>query len=102
MARILITGSADGLGQMAASELINQGHQVVLHARNEKRTKDAQAKVPKAEAVLTADLSSLEETKQLAEKINRMGEFDVVIHNAGVYQVPAHATGAEGFRSCWL
>lgn len=37
MARIFITGSADGLGQLAAKALIAQGHRVVLHARNEKR-----------------------------------------------------------------
>ncbi len=36
MARILITGSSDGLGRMAAAFLIHQGHQVVLHARNKK------------------------------------------------------------------
>jgi NAD(P)-dependent dehydrogenase (short-subunit alcohol dehydrogenase family) len=33
MARIFITGSADGLGQLAAKELIALGHQVVLQAR---------------------------------------------------------------------
>jgi NAD(P)-dependent dehydrogenase (short-subunit alcohol dehydrogenase family) len=41
MARIFITGSADGLGQMAANALIEQGHQVVLHARNKQRAQDA-------------------------------------------------------------
>ena len=34
MARIFITGSSDGLGQMAANLLIDQGHQVVVHARS--------------------------------------------------------------------
>ena len=34
MARILITGSADGLGLMAGRLLAEQGHTVVLHARN--------------------------------------------------------------------
>ena len=48
MARIFITGSADGLGQLAAKELINLGHQVVLHARNEKRAQEALHKVPGA------------------------------------------------------
>lgn len=28
MARIMITGSADGLGQLAARQLIDQGHEV--------------------------------------------------------------------------
>ncbi|QGY45300.1 SDR family NAD(P)-dependent oxidoreductase [Maribellus comscasis] len=87
MARIFITGSADGLGQMAAKMLVNQGHQVVLHARNQKRGEEALKKVPGAENVLTADLSDMEETKQLAEKVNVLGRFDTIIHNAGVYQV---------------
>ena len=64
--RIFISGSADGLGQMAASALVTQGHQVVLHARNEKRGQDALRRVPGAEAVLIADLSSMAETKKLA------------------------------------
>jgi NAD(P)-dependent dehydrogenase (short-subunit alcohol dehydrogenase family) len=86
MARIFVTGSADGLGQMSAKLLIEQGHQVVLHARNAERAKDAIKKVPEAESVLTADLSSIEETKVLAEQANKLAPFDAVIHNAGVYQ----------------
>jgi NAD(P)-dependent dehydrogenase (short-subunit alcohol dehydrogenase family) len=86
MARIFITGSADGLGQLAAKELIAQGHQVVLHARNEMRAKEALDKALGSERVVTADLGSIEETKQLADKVNALGRFDAVIHNAGVYQ----------------
>lgn len=41
MAKILITGSADGLGLLAAKALIQGGHQVVLHARNEERGRQA-------------------------------------------------------------
>jgi NAD(P)-dependent dehydrogenase (short-subunit alcohol dehydrogenase family) len=89
MARIFITGSADGLGLLAAKALIAQGHQVVLHARNEKRGEEALAKVPGAESVVTADLGSIEETKQLASKVNATGKFDAVIHNAGVYRASA-------------
>ncbi|HEX6717177.1 MAG TPA: SDR family NAD(P)-dependent oxidoreductase [Pyrinomonadaceae bacterium] len=89
MARIFITGSADGLGQLAASALIAQGHEVVLHARHEKRAREALDKVPGAETVLTADLSNIVETKQLAAKVNALGNFDAVIHNAGVYRASA-------------
>jgi NAD(P)-dependent dehydrogenase (short-subunit alcohol dehydrogenase family) len=95
MARIFITGSADGLGQLAAKKLISLGHQVVLHARNTERGKQGLAKVPDAEAILTADLSSMEETKSLAEKVNALGRFDAVIHNAGVYQVQGNSV--DGF-----
>lgn len=88
MARIFITGSSDGLGCIAAKLLISQGHQVVLHARNAARGRQALDKVPGAEKVLIGDLSSIEETKMLAAEINMMGHFDSIIHNAGVYQVP--------------
>lgn len=89
MARIFITGSSDGLGQLTASALVFQGHQVVLHARNEKRALEALAKVQGAESIVTADLGSIDETINLAEKVNALGSFDVVIHNAGVYQASA-------------
>jgi len=50
MARVFITGSSDGLGRMAAQFLIEQGHRVVLHARNERRGEEALAAVPGAVA----------------------------------------------------
>jgi NAD(P)-dependent dehydrogenase (short-subunit alcohol dehydrogenase family) len=89
MARIFITGSADGLGQLAAEALIAQGHRVVLHARNEKRKQEVLYKVRGAETVLTADLRKSEDTKQLAAEVNVLGKFHAVIHNAGAYKVPA-------------
>lgn len=87
MARIFITGSADGLGLLAAKALIRQGHNVVLHARNPQRGRDAIKNAAGAESVFTADLSNIDETKRLAEEVNKSGAFDAIIHNAGVYQV---------------
>ena len=37
MARIFITGSTDGLGRAAARSLLDEGHEVVLHARSTER-----------------------------------------------------------------
>jgi NAD(P)-dependent dehydrogenase (short-subunit alcohol dehydrogenase family) len=59
MTRILITGSSDGIGQIVARNLIAQGHQVTLHARNAPRAAQALAALPGAEGVLIADLSSI-------------------------------------------
>jgi len=89
MAKIFITGSADGLGQLTAKLLVDQGHQVVLHARNATRGRDALNKIKGAEEVLVGDLSSMDETKKLAAEVNALGAFDAVIHNAGVYRVPS-------------
>lgn len=96
MARIFITGSADGLGQLAAKTLVKLGHRVVLHARSEQRGEQALEKTPGAEDVLTGDLSGIEDTKALAAKANASGSFDAVIHNAGVYRISRDSVGAEG------
>ena len=84
MARIFITGSSDGLGMMASKLLLKQGHQVVLHARNEKRAEDALKASPEASSVLIADLSSISETISLADQVNKSGHFDAIIHNAAI------------------
>jgi len=84
MARVFITGSADGLGKMTAQLLIEQGHSVVLHARNDARGMEAQNGVPGAESVVIGDLSSIRQTRGVAEQVNALGSFDAVIHNAGV------------------
>ena len=86
MVRIFITGSSDGLGQLAAKKLVDMGHSVVLHARNAVRAEYALSKVSGAETVLIADLSDIDETKRLAKEANDSGTFDSIIHNAGVYQ----------------
>ena len=97
MSRIFITGAADGLGQMAAKLLVADGHHVVLHARNTTRAKQALAAVPGAETALAADLSSIEETKALAQNVNSLGAFDAIIHNAGVgYREPHRSPTTDG------
>jgi NAD(P)-dependent dehydrogenase (short-subunit alcohol dehydrogenase family) len=79
---------------MAAKLLCDQGHTVVLHARNDERGRQAIEKVPGAEQVLTGDLSDMAETKKLADKVNALGHFNAIIHNAGVYQVSNKLTFA--------
>jgi NAD(P)-dependent dehydrogenase (short-subunit alcohol dehydrogenase family) len=61
MALILVTGTGTGLGQASARELIDLVH---------------------------ADLADLDATVDLAGRLNRIGTFDAVIHNAGVLNGP--------------
>jgi NAD(P)-dependent dehydrogenase (short-subunit alcohol dehydrogenase family) len=97
MSRVMITGSADGLGLMAAELLISQGHEVVLHARNAARAGEARAAAPGAAAVLVGDLSSIDQIRSLARQANDSGGFDALIHNAGVgYREPRKTTTADG------
>ena len=93
MSRVFITGSADGLGLMAARLLIADGHEVFLHARSRVRGDEALLGAPGAAGVLVGDLSSLRQTRELADSVNAQGRFDAVIHNAGVgYREPRTAT----------
>ncbi|MCW3788246.1 SDR family NAD(P)-dependent oxidoreductase [Plebeiibacterium sediminum] len=96
MSRIFITGSSDGLGLLTAKKLISQGHQVVLHARNNERAKDAMQQAPGAEAVVVGDLSVISEIKQLAIQVNMLGKFNAIIHNAGILHVPEKAQSKDG------
>jgi NAD(P)-dependent dehydrogenase (short-subunit alcohol dehydrogenase family) len=89
MSKVFVTGSADGLGQLAARALVDQGHQVVLHARNPERGRYAMQHVPGAEHVLSGDLADIDQVKRIVHEANSLGKFDAVIHNAGVYQAPA-------------
>jgi len=84
MARVFITGSSDGLGLMAAGLLIEQGHEVVLHGRNESRSRDALTAAAGASGAVTGDLSTIAGTRTVADQANKLGRFDALIHNAGI------------------
>jgi NAD(P)-dependent dehydrogenase (short-subunit alcohol dehydrogenase family) len=84
MARVLITGSTDGLGLMAARLLIEDGHAVTLHARNEQRGADAHRALPAAERVVIGDVESIAGMRQVADQANAFGRYHAVIHNAGI------------------
>lgn len=77
--KIFITGSTTGLGLLAAEILLDQGHKVVLHARNNN------SEMKKNYSYVVGDLSSFSEIKSVAEQVNSYGPFDVIIHNAGIY-----------------
>jgi len=53
--------------------------------------------VPGAETVVVGDLSSVWETRKVAEQVNALGSFDAVIHNAGVgYREPRRVATENG------
>jgi NAD(P)-dependent dehydrogenase (short-subunit alcohol dehydrogenase family) len=97
MARVLITGSSDGLGLMAARLLVDDGHAVVLHARNEQRSHHARKALSGAEHVVIGDLESIAGMRQVAEQANALGRYHAVIHNAGIgYREPRRVETVDG------
>jgi NAD(P)-dependent dehydrogenase (short-subunit alcohol dehydrogenase family) len=96
VARIFITGSADGLGRAAARSLLDEGHELLLHARSPERADALADLAARGAGIVVGDLSSAAETRGLARQVNDFGRMDAVIHNAGVYLEPARAPTAEG------
>ena len=96
MSRIFISGSSTGLGLMAGELLINEGHQVVLHARNAARAADAKRALPKAAGIVEGDLDTIAGAKAVAARVNDWGRFDAVSHNAAVGYREGHHLTADG------
>jgi len=87
---ILVTGATDGLGKRVASELTQRGATVLLHGRSRERLEATFEEVRKETGseklrYYLADLSSLEEVRELARLIFSVEErLDVLVNNAGI------------------
>jgi NAD(P)-dependent dehydrogenase (short-subunit alcohol dehydrogenase family) len=88
MARIFITGSTDGLGLASAQSLLDDGHEVIVHARTTGRLGAVQELIDRGALGVVGDLSDTAQTRDLAAQVNRSGPVDAVIHNAGVLGGP--------------
>jgi NAD(P)-dependent dehydrogenase (short-subunit alcohol dehydrogenase family) len=94
--RIFITGSTDGLGRAAARSLLDDGHDVVLHARSADRASALADLAPRSLAVVTGDLRSAAEVRSIAAQVNALGRMNAVIHNAGIYRERSRGSTPEG------
>jgi NAD(P)-dependent dehydrogenase (short-subunit alcohol dehydrogenase family) len=88
MTRVFITGSADGVGRAAAQALLDDGHEVIVHARGTERLAAVRDLLDRGAAAVVGDLSELEQTRAVADQVTRLGRMNAVIHNAGVGSGP--------------
>jgi retinol dehydrogenase-12 len=85
----LVTGATSGIGQVAAIELARRGAHIVIVGRSVEKCASTQAQIraTRSDAIvdtLVTDLSSLVETKRLAEQVReRYPRLDVLLNNAG-------------------
>ena len=97
MARVFISGSADGLGRMAGEWLLEHGHKVTFHARSQKRADELKRKVAAAEDIVTGDVATLAAMRGVADQVNRIGRHDAVIHNVAIgYREPHRGETEDG------
>lgn len=82
MARILVTGSTDGLGRGTADSLLRSGHDVVVHARNTARAEAVADLVERGAELVVADLADRDAVIATARELDAGTPLDAVVHNA--------------------
>src|SRR5262245_66249797 len=99
MARIFITGSTDGLGRAAARSLLDEGHEVILHARSAERASALADLASQAAGVVFGDLRSAAETRRIAEQVNAIGRMDGVKQHDGIYTTTNRGSTTDSHAS---
>ncbi len=100
---VLITGGSRGLGLAMARELGKTGCRLVICARNPEQLEKAREELA-ADGIevitIQADLTVQNEAKSAVEAaVNRFGQLDVVINNAGVMIVgPENTMDIDDFK----
>lgn len=96
MRRVFVTGSTTGLGRAAAEVLLDDGHDIVLHARSAERALDLGDLGARASGVVVGDLGDAADVRSVADQANEFGPFDAVIHNAAIYVDRTRIATADG------
>jgi len=79
-----ITGSSTGFGRALATELLKNGHIVVLTARNQQSVTDLHQQFPNTSQVLKLDVTLNSDIDQVVKAaILKWGRIDVLVNNAG-------------------
>lgn len=100
--KTLLTGATDGIGKQTALELTNKGFDLIIHGRNAEKTEKAANEIKQLTgikpATVSADFSSLNEVKQMAEDMLMAHDhLDMLINNAGVIS-KGKTESADGFE----
>ncbi|MET8638774.1 SDR family NAD(P)-dependent oxidoreductase [Streptomyces sp. NPDC004096] len=93
--RALVTGSSSGLGEAIARLLAAEGADVVVHGRDEARTRKV-AKEIGAAAVAIGDLTTDKGADAVAVAA---GEIDILVNNAGAYD---HLGWTDATADTWV
>jgi NAD(P)-dependent dehydrogenase (short-subunit alcohol dehydrogenase family) len=97
MARIFISGSADGLGLMAGQWLLERGHLVTFHARSAQRAEELKRRLKQVSEIVIGDVATIAAMRDVAAQVNRIGRHEAVIHNVAIgYQEPRRVETEDG------
>lgn len=80
-----ITGCSTGFGRALAKEVLAQGYNVVVTARNTADIEDIASGYPNTALVLPLDVTSIFDIENAVTKaIQHFGQIDVLVNNAGI------------------
>jgi NAD(P)-dependent dehydrogenase (short-subunit alcohol dehydrogenase family) len=77
----LVTGANKGIGKEIARELVGQGHQVYVCARDKARSELAAAEIGGDARPLVLDVT---DSESIAAAAGRVGALDILVNNAGI------------------
>lgn len=92
MKTILITGSTDGIGKLAAIKLAKEGCQILVHGRNSEKVQKTVAEIKALSnnqkiSGFVADLSDFSSIQKMTTELTQaFSRIDVLINNAGVFK----------------
>ncbi|WP_280345145.1 oxidoreductase [Nocardia neocaledoniensis] len=91
----VITGANGGLGAETTRVLAGKGATVIMACRNAAKAQPIADAIPGDVRVAALDLADLASVRAFAEQ---QGEFDVLVNNAGLMNIPFSRT-ADGFET---
>jgi NAD(P)-dependent dehydrogenase (short-subunit alcohol dehydrogenase family) len=98
----LVTGSTSGIGAAIARRLSQDGFSVILHSRSSPEVGHILASELGSAVYVQADLANdLDRVRLVREAIATWGRLDVLVNNAGISRVIAHADLAAATPEVW-
>ena len=83
--KVLITGASGGIGESMARSFHDAGAEVLLHGTRQAKLDEIAKDLGDRAHTITADLTDSESVDKLAnDAMERLGEIDILINNAGV------------------
>lgn len=99
--KVAVTGATGGIGEHLCSAVLRLGGSLIMLGRNEQKLIALKEKLAKETQnsieIIVADMENIGSCFIAAEKIKELGA-DMLIHNAGAYQIPRHRT-ETGFNN---
>lgn len=86
---VLITGSTAGIGKGTAVSFLKEGAKVIINGRSEENVNATVKELSALGTVygIAADVADKAECEKLINKVNEIGDLDVLINNTGVFTV---------------